>query len=298
MSRANLEAFIKLHNSLMYVRTVKELAVPLEQLAANVLDPKLFKRYIEYQGNYKDRVDLLRTEPRETPAEANADRIMPPIMKKWIGALSAHQNPHKNHETDSSCAFDDARIKKYEAANKTFTADLKLDCQASALKVAALLVMDIAFNKSFEVEWERPPTALVSADATDSDDAAGEVDFLHWDFTQPDSLPWDKLPVCDDTGKLFPHAVVAGKIASHVRTQHGEKNMSEPMRTFAHKIKKAKDLLDQKMAGLLQENPGEFLKQAMTREFNDDEESAYFNNMCRSLDGKSDSEVSCVVFVG
>ena len=223
VSRNLVEAFHKLHNSLMYVCSTKDLKVPLDQLAGNVMDPKLLKKFVDYQGNYKERVDLLRTESRATPSETNGDRVMPPIMKKWVGSLLTHQNTTKNHIIDSSCAFDDARIKEYEAANQTFTADLKLDCPAGATKVAALLVMDIAFNKSFDVDWERTPAALGDVSGTEGDDDAGEVDFLHWDFTAPDSLPWDTLFVCDANGKMHPHAIIAEKIAAHFRRTQGKK---------------------------------------------------------------------------
>ena len=61
MSRANIDAFCKLHNSLMYVCTVKDLKVPLDQLASNVLDPKQLKRYIEFQAIIKATTRIVWT---------------------------------------------------------------------------------------------------------------------------------------------------------------------------------------------------------------------------------------------
>lgn len=284
-----METFQKLHNSLMYVCSDKELKLPLEQLPKTVFDQKLLRKYIDYQAEYHGRVLLLKTEPRARPAEAHGDRIMPPIMKKWIGALNSHQNTTKNHDIDSSCAFDDARISKYEQANETFAADVKKNCPTGAAKVAALVVMDIAYIKSLEVDWESQPTALAGSPPAESDDEAGEVAFLHWDFTNPDSIPWNTLSVCDAHGKFYPHALVAGKIGAFVIVNRDKNDVPVPISTYMSKVNKAKKDLQPLVAAAGDSFPENVVKVTMSRDFYEEEER-YFHGLCKALDGDSDED--------
>jgi len=56
------------------------------------------------------------------------------------------------------------------------------------------MILDIAYRKSFDVEWEPRPAALEVADDDD-------IDTLSWDVTDPESVPWKDL-------KLYAAAIV------------------------------------------------------------------------------------------
>ena len=52
------------------------------------------------------------------------------------------------------------------------------------------MTLDIAFLKSFEVEWEAPISALESGEgADDDDDESMDLDTSSWVVTDPGSVP-------------------------------------------------------------------------------------------------------------
>ena len=244
MSSKTVERFHKLHNALVYIRSDTAITSPLEQVAksVSVLDQKELKHFIDYQSKYQERLAVLRSENHERPAETNSDRNMPPIMKRWIGQMSHHQNPSKNHDLDTTCAFDHARIKKYETANESFQSDLKLNCPNGARKVADLLIMDIAFLKSFEVEWQKPANGVLSG-GTESDDDVAEYACDGWELADPSTIPFGKLPVCDENGKIFPHALIANRIARHILDTQGNKHTVQGLDEFCSKMDTARNNL-------------------------------------------------------
>ena len=75
MYRKQLEVIEALLKSLVYVRSDKDIATKLEQ-TTNFVNGKHWSTYIEFQGAYKDRLNVLRTEKREIPKEPGADRNM------------------------------------------------------------------------------------------------------------------------------------------------------------------------------------------------------------------------------
>ena len=109
---------------------------------------------------------------------------MPPILTKWTGNKQQVQNRTNSSNClfDSSCAFDEARITAYEAANGSFAKDIKESNPACSRKVAALLVQVSArhgshgvhqYIKGFDVEWESLPAALEYGVPADNEDDLG-----------------------------------------------------------------------------------------------------------------------------
>ena len=151
---------------------------------------KDWKKYCDFQAEYVSRIDVLRTEKREVPIQEGADRNMPPIPTGWTGNFKTTQDPKKNVKLDCSCAFDDNRIKEYEKRNAEFQKDIQGGCRLAAAKMLALMTLDIAFLKSFEVEWAAPISALecgeADADADDDDNETVDMDTSSWDVTNPD----------------------------------------------------------------------------------------------------------------
>ena len=264
-----MERFHKLHNALVYIRSDTAITSPLEQVAksVSVLDQKELKHFIEYQSKYKERLAVLRSENCEQPAEPNCDRNMPPIMKKWIGQMSSHQNPSKNHDIDTTCAFDHARIKKYETANESFQSDLKLNCPNGARRVADLLIMDIAFLKSFEVEWQKPVNGVLGG-GTESDDDVAEFACDGWELADPSTIPFGKLPVCDENGKIFPHALIANRIARHILDTQGNKHTVQGLDEFCSKMDTARNNLKKGAKAFDAKNFKEYEREVLSRALN------------------------------
>lgn len=201
----------KLHGSMMYVASTTE-TDKLENLKC--IDKSEFKKYLTYQQSYKDRVADLRTTSRTTPAEPNTDLNMPPILVKWTGNKDATQHATKNFAQDTTCAFTVERIKNYETANISFANDVKKAGHVAAKSIASLIVHDIAYLKTFEVEWEPTASALETgrSQASDDDDIAiPELDFLSWSTTDLQSVPWNSIKIAADE-KLAPHVVFAGAL--------------------------------------------------------------------------------------
>ena len=53
-------------------------------------------------------------------------------------------------QSDHSCAFDDKRITEYERRNAAFQDDIKKPGHLAAAQMIPLIIMDIAFLKSFD----------------------------------------------------------------------------------------------------------------------------------------------------
>ena len=291
-----MERFHKLHNALVYIRSDTAITSPLEQVAksVSVLDQKELKHFIEYQSKYKERLAVLRSENCEQPAEPNCDRNMPPIMKKWIGQMSSHQNPSKNHDIDTTCAFDHARIKKYETANESFQSDLKLNCPNGARKVADLLIMDIAFLKSFEVEWQKPVNGVLGG-GTESDDDVAEYACDGWELADPSTIPFGKLPVCDENGKIFPHALIANRIARHILDTQGSKHTVQGLDEFCSKMDTARNNLKKGAKAFDAKNFKEYEREVLSRALNTVERDL-FMSVCSTLD-EDNSNVSCLIWL-
>ena len=119
-----------------------------------------WKKYCEFQAEHKSRIDFLRTERREVPKHEGTDRNMPPIPTVWNGSYQTLQDPKKNFKLETSCSFDAKRISEYEKRNLEFEKDCKCSCRLAAAKMLALMILDIAYLKSFDVEWEVPIAAL------------------------------------------------------------------------------------------------------------------------------------------
>ena len=156
---------------------------------------------------------MLRTEKREVPSEEGADKNMPAILQAWTGKISTAQ-PTKNFKSDHSCAFDDKRITEYERRNVAFQDDIKKPVHLAAAKMIPLMIMDIAFLKSFDVQWEAPHAALETGGAAASDDddeVAMDIDTSSWVVTDPGTVPLKdlKLPA---RGKIQTHLMYAAAI--------------------------------------------------------------------------------------
>ena len=90
---------------------------PLETIKTVFAESKIQKLWINfqvYQGAFQERIDILRTQARETPKEDGGDKVMPTLLKKWTGGKTANQ-PVGNYAEKMSCAFPSDRINKGKA---------------------------------------------------------------------------------------------------------------------------------------------------------------------------------------
>ena len=126
---------------------------------------KIWKTFGTYQAAYVERIDSLRTQAREVPREEDGDKNMPSLLKKWTGGRTANQ-PTGNYSERMSCAFNSQRIESYEKACKAFPTYLKMSIKPAATNITKLLIFEIAYLKSWEVEWEQEPAALAGIDLT------------------------------------------------------------------------------------------------------------------------------------
>ena len=135
---------------------------PLETIKTVFAESKIQKLWINfqvYQGAFQERIDILRTQARETPKEDGGDKVMPTLLKKWTGGKTANQ-PVGNYAEKMSCAFPSDRINTYERQSKIFPTFLKMKISAAATSITKLLVFEISYLKSWDVEWEQPAAAL------------------------------------------------------------------------------------------------------------------------------------------
>ena len=196
---------------MVFLRSDQSITTTLDALPTATpayIHQKQWQKYSDFQAEYASRVDLLRIEKREVPIAAGADKNMPPIPMAWTGNFKNPQPP-KNFKNDCSCAFDEKRIKEYETRNSVFQADIKRPTNVAAAKMIALMTLDIAFLKSFEVEWEAPISALESGEgADDDDDESMDLDTSTWVVTDPGSVPLKDLKI-PEKGKLPAHLLYA-----------------------------------------------------------------------------------------
>ena len=176
ISRKSQELIEQLLKHLVYVRSDQDITVPIEA-ANNFITVKKWNEYCTFQSQYKDRVNTLRIEKREVPKNEGDDKNMPNILQCWEGNFKAAQ-PSRNYKKDYSCAFTETRINQYEALNKSFATCIKQAAPAAAAKIIPLLIMDIAYLKSFDVEWESNPAAL-GCQGQETDDDEEEIDTQH-----------------------------------------------------------------------------------------------------------------------
>jgi len=189
-----------LHKNLVYVRGDKDITATLDSARVHPFIPeKKWRDYCVFQSEYKERLHVLRAEKREVPKESGADKNMPPILQTWDGKFSATQQP-KNFKKQMSCAFTEERVKQYEELNKSFVPTTKLPAPAAAAKIIPLMIMDMAYLKSFEVDWDGACPALETTAVADDDDD-DDIDTSAWDVTDPSTIPFNNLRI-PKKGKL------------------------------------------------------------------------------------------------
>ena len=213
-----MELIEPLHKNLVYVKSV-DVKVPLDQ-ATEIVPAKLWKRYCEFQEEYAERITVLRTEKREVPKEANADKNMPDILHTWRGKLGQTQSS-QNYNHDTSCAFNSNRIRDYEERNKAFKSKSKLPASQAVKDIIPLMVHDIAYLKSFDVEWEGVPPALQTQSAAADDDDDDEPDTSSWCVSNPSTVPFKDLKI-PKRGKLPPYLFLALAIVNKMEPKPRE----------------------------------------------------------------------------
>ena len=263
---------------MVFLRSDQTITTTLDALPTATpayIHQKQWQKYSDFQAEYASRVDLLRIEKREVPIAAGADKNMPPIPMAWTGNFKNPQPP-KNFKNDCSCAFDEKRIKEYETRNSVFQADIKRPTNVAAAKMIALMTLDIAFLKSFEVEWEAPISALENGEgADDDDDESMDLDTSSWVVTDPGSVPLKdlKLPA---RGKIPTHLVYAAAVV-------GTPDVRSPdVQTFIDRIQR-------RLQELAVEHSTDDAALIMTRAFTDAEEETYraWVEICRRRDDDS-----------
>ena len=206
--RQQLEMIQTLLKNLVYVRSDSQIKSTLDQ-TTTYINSKNLAKYCEFQAAYKDRLAVLRTEKREVAKQEGADKNMPPILSMWSGSYKTTQ-PSQHFKHDLSCAFNDARMNEYEKHNTNFQNSLKLHGPHAAGKLIPLLTLDIAYIKSFDVEWEGMPGSLDTggaSDGDDDDDAA--IDSSKWDPTDLSTYPDPSKLRIPNTGKIQQGLLVA-----------------------------------------------------------------------------------------
>ena len=193
---------------LVYVKFEPEVKSKLD--ASTFVESKLWKKYCEYQAEFKDRVAVLRSEKRDVPVEEDGDKIMPNILQTWTGNSKAAQ-PAKNYLVKTSCAFDKSRIDDYEKRNLKFARWIEEPGHKAAKEIVPLLISDIAFIKSFDVQWKEEPAALATGAVPQDDDDEPEPDTSSWSLHDPLSVEFGKLAI-PRKGKLPPHILLASAI--------------------------------------------------------------------------------------
>ena len=255
-----MEFIEPLLKSLVYVKCqCKDKDEPLDQLV-NFVDRKQLKNYCQYQGDYKERMNVLQIEKRDVPKDDNGDKIMPPILQSWTGKF-ANSQPPNNYQKEMSCAFDKDRISDYGRRNQKFESAIQMPGSQAAREIIPLLIHDIAYLKSFDVEWKAEPAALALAtSATESDDDP-EPDTSSWCLTDPTSVPFKYLNI-PSKGKLPPHLILAAAIF----------NVAKPKPIGAGDFC---GRVAERMLELRKETGSAVLEDIMTRKFTEEEGALY-----------------------
>ncbi len=175
------------------------------------VDTGIYGKNIRFQAPFKSRIEYLNQGQFEKPVAADGDKCMPPLLLNFdIKVRPGVQQPLANTTFGIlSCAFDAERIAAYGAANANFKEDMLLKGSVSIPKLQQLVLMDIAYFHARHLKWEdKEPGHLGGATARSSDDeapppapapasvptaSAPEIDFMRWDITDMNSVPWDQL---------------------------------------------------------------------------------------------------------
>ena len=168
------------------------------------LDTGLYSKYVKFQVHHKGRLEYLNTGGQfELPASTDGDKCMPPLLFKYSSPRkqTLKPQPNGNYRKDHpSCAFPPLRIAAYEKANTNFRAGMSKAGQSSIPMLRDLLVMDIAYLHLRNVKWLPKEAAHLAGGSSRSDDddppppaEGAELDFLKWDSTDLNSVPWKKL---------------------------------------------------------------------------------------------------------
>lgn len=201
---------VKLHNN-----CVKALALckgTAKEPARNAdLDTGMYGKYVKFQAPYKSRLEYLNKGQFEKPVAADGDKCLPRLLLKFDTKVQQGVQQPMDNTTYGvfSCAFDAERIAAYEEANVKFKTDMLLQGSISLPKLQNLVLMDLAYFHARHLKWEdKTPGHLVGATARSSDDdepppapasaaapisSAPKIDFMGWDITDMNSVPWDKL---------------------------------------------------------------------------------------------------------
>ena len=205
-------------------------------------------------------MNVLQIEKRDVPKDDNGDKIMPPILQSWTGKF-ANSQPPNNYQKEMSCAFDKDRISDYGRRNQKFESAIQMPGSQAAREIIPLLIHDIAYLKSFDVEWKAEPAALALAtSATESDDDP-EPDTSSWCLTDPTSVPFKYLNI-PSKGKLPPHLILAAAIF----------NVAKPKPIGAGDFC---GRVAERMLELRKETGSAVLEDIMTRKFTEEEGALY-----------------------
>ena len=154
--------------------------------------------------------------------------------------------------------------------------------------------MDIAFLKSFEVEWQKPVNGVLGG-GTESDDDVAEYACDGWELADPSTIPFGKLPVCDENGKIFPHALIANRIARHILDTQGSKHTVQGLDEFCSKMDTARNNLKKGAKAFDAKNFKEYEREVLSRALNTVERDL-FMSVCSTLD-EDNSNVSCLIWL-
>ena len=269
-----MELIEPLHKNLVYVKSI-DVKVQLDQ-ATDIIPSKLWKKYCDFQDDYAERITVLRTEKREVPKEANGDKNMPDILHTWKGKIN-QQQPSQNYNHDTSCAFDSNRIRDYEERNKAFKSKSRLPATQAVKDIIPLMVHDIAYLKSFDVDWEVVPPALQNPRTTADDDDDEEPDTSQWCVSDPSTVPFKELKI-PKRGKLPPYLFVA--LAIVYKMEPRPREFAKFFQTLMARVEQLKSESDKENATLAD---------ALTRNFSNDEWEIYRTGMDLELSEDEDS---------
>jgi hypothetical protein len=175
------------------------------------LDTGIYGRYPKFQAPNKIRLEYLNKGQFEKPVAADGGKCMPRLLLKYDTKVQQGvQQPMANTTYGIlSCAFDAERITAYGEANAKFKTDMLLPGSISLPKLQNLVLMDLAYLRARHLKWEdKMRCHLGSATARSSDDdapapasspasapaaSAVEFNFMKWDLTNINSVPWDQL---------------------------------------------------------------------------------------------------------
>ena len=258
MDRSFLQPMEGLLKNLVYVKSDPEVKSKLD--ASTFVESKPWKKYCEYQAEYKDRVAVLRSEKRDVPVEEDGDKIMPNMLQTWTGN-SKQPQPAKNSLAKTSCAFDKSRIDDYERRNLRFAKWIEEPGHKAAKEIVPLLISDIAFIKSFDVQWKEEPAALATGAVAHGDDDDPEPDTSSWSVEDPLSVDYGQLAI-PRKGKLPPHILLASAIFNAAKVK--------PVGAvfFCHQVAA-------RVGELLKETNSTNIQDIMTRQFTESEQVIY-----------------------